>query len=193
VRRHTAKSLVVSIAVALIFVVSAQAAAAAEFEIIPGPLGKKGLKNKALNVQVFTFAAGAVECTREASEGVAPGLKFETFKEKVTFTGCTAFGFVEVKATPTELEFADAKGWVSFLKPLTFEIPLAGCSVTITNPLNNERKAVTYANAAKKVQIKVAANNIRYETTGGICGAGGIAASYTGNAELELEEGEIKA
>jgi hypothetical protein len=142
--------------------------------------------DKQLGNQVFKFNAGAVECIKVASTGAVPLGAFEFLKDKWKFGECTAFGLAAT-VSEAELEFADAKGFVSFLNVITIEVPVAGCKITIKpGAANQERKAVAYANKAATFEVKLAVAKITYESVGGLCGAGGVNGTLSGNSEVEL-------
>jgi hypothetical protein len=149
----------------------------------------KGLQ---VNNHKFRTNAGTVECTLETSEGTAVAGSQKTNKEKVKYSGCTAFGF-EANISEAEFEFS-AEEWVSVLKKITIELPIPECKVTIEATKNKERKKVTYKNSApvKTVEAKALVKGITYTSSGGACGTSGENGEYSGNSKLELVGGTIE-
>jgi hypothetical protein len=160
---------------------AASSASASSF--LAHPTGKVTDVNT--NTHKFKTNGGTVECTKETSEGTVTALKALTNIEKVKYTGCTAFG---LGATITEAEYefsADLK--VTVLNDIT--ITVTGCKVFVLGAANKDLNSVHYSNSGNDLKINAKVTGITYETTGGICGAGGTNGEYNGESIAGLSGG----
>lgn len=165
-------------------------ASASAHEFVASKAG--AVKGTQVGGQKFKTSSGTIECAKETVEATAVVGSQKTSKQKIKFSGCTAFGFEAVIST-AEFEFS-AEEWVSILNTVTVEIPLAGCEVLFEPTKNKERKKVSYKNSApvKTIEAKAAVKGITYFSTGGQCGASGENGEYIGNTKDELVGGTIE-
>lgn len=143
------------------------------------------LNGHALNTQTFTFTGGTAKCTTATTSGSVSGYEEEALKVKVAYSGCTAFG---KEATVSAAEFElHASGTVDLINTVT--ISVAGCSVKVGS--QSGLKSVSYENQTStgKLVAKSSLSSIVYTTSGEGCGIGGSNGSFSGNSELELNEG----
>jgi hypothetical protein len=168
--------------------VSVESASAHEF--VASKAGT--VKGTQVGGQKFKTNSGTIECAKAATEGTAVAGSQKGSKQKIKYSGCTAFGF-EAVISEAEFEFS-AEEWVSFLNKITVELPLAGCTVTFNIAKNSELKKVTYKNSApvKTVEVKAAVKGITYKSSGGQCGTSGENGEYIGNTKVELVGGTIE-
>jgi len=184
------KFLAVAVVAALCMSVVAVASASAH-EFVASKAGKT--KSTALTTQVFNTGAGEVTCTKLSGKGevTEAELKSETHKETVSYSGCTAFGFVKVKITAAKYDF-NANGTVLLENEVTITPEGANCTVKVTKGQN--LSAVSFANEAGKIKEISEVTGIHSVSSGGACGEKGehTNGTYKGTASTELEGGTIE-
>ena len=158
--------------------VAAASASAAIFQV-----NETGtLKGHALNAQVFTFSGGTAKCTTATTSGSVTGYSAEELKVSVAYSGCTAFG--QAASVSTAEYDLHANGTVDVLNTIT--ISITGCTVKV-GPQSG-LKSVSYENSTKLIE-KGSVSSIVYTSSGGACGSSGSSGTFSGNSELELNEG----
>lgn len=125
---------------------------------------------------VFVTDAGKVECNEATYVGEQKTTPTTEVTVTPTYTGCTAFGFVNVpidvngcsyKFTAKTIEAGNFEGEVDILCPAgkSIEVTAPGCTVTVG--AQNNLKKITYTNlgagATREVTVDVAATGIKYE------------------------------
>jgi hypothetical protein len=142
------------------------------------------VKGKALNTQTFTFSGGTAKCTTATTSGSVSEDGPAELKVSVAYSGCTAFG-KEATVSTAELDL-HASGTVDVLNTIT--VTVSGCTVKIGS--QSGLKSVSYEDQESgKLIEKESLSNISYTSSGGICGSSGSTGSFSGNSELELNEG----
>ena len=169
---------------------SVSATAASAHEFVASKAGT--VKGTQAGGQKFKTNSGTIECAKETSEGTVVAGAQKTSKQKLKYSGCTAFGF-EAVISEAEFEFG-AEEWVSFLNKITVNLPLVECTVTFNTTKNKELKKVTYKNSVpvKTVESKAVVKGITYTSSGGQCGTSGENGEYIGNTKDELAGGTIE-
>jgi hypothetical protein len=136
--------------------------------------------------QVFTTNGGTTTCTSAATEGAIVSTSSPEQEVTVTYGGCTAFGFINVKITPATYLFT-ANGEVHIKNTITIEPIGAGCTVTVKP---QTVKSVAFDNEpTNKITETSTVKAIKYTSTGGLCGSSGENGTYTGNSILERKGG----
>ncbi len=180
--------IAVAVVAALCMSVVAAASASAH-EFVASKAGKT--KSSATSNQVFNTGSGNVTCTKLAGKGEVKEteLKSETHKETVTYSGCTAFGFVKVKITAAKYKF-NANGSVELENEVTITPEGAGCTVKVAG--KQVLSSVSFANEAGKINETSNVKGIHSVGSGGVCGGTNTEGTYTGSALTELEGGTIE-
>lgn len=150
------------------------------------------LEGKALTAQVFHTAGGTVECTSAKTTGTIEKVTFTEQKMAVQYSGCTAFGFTNVKINPAEYLFtthtveAQLINSVHVLNTITIDVPAAVCRVTVQPQTVGTVSFETIKATGTTTNIKQKSNvtGIKYTSSGGFCGASGENGAYTGENEV---------
>ena len=188
-RRHTLR--VTTFASALlaalgIVAVGALSVSASGHEFVADKTGKT--TSKGSNLQVFTTAGGAIECTTVTGSGSITETKSVAHKETLTYSGCEAFG---AKAAVPSIHFEFGAGGSARLeKAVTIKPEGAGCEVTV--PAQTV-EGVTYTNeAGGKLKALANVSKVRSKGTGGACGGESSEGTYKGTITATLEGGAIE-
>ena len=124
-----------------------------------------------------------MKCTTAATSGTIASTNFSEQEMTVSYSTCTAFGFVNTDISPATYLFT-ASGLVHLKNTISISPTGAGCSLTI-HP-QNALGTISYTNlAGGKLGIDPNVKNIAYTSTGGLCGSAGTNGTYTGNSEVE--------
>jgi hypothetical protein len=139
------------------------------------------LKGKALNTQVFKTVAVSVECKKfEITKGSAKTVtEAASQKAGVKYTECTILGHATTVSEAKYNLFANGK--VKVENTITITPAGLGCHLTVKA---QEVSGVTYKNKGKNVELTAKVPKVKYESSGGLCGASGEA-EYTGKSEVE--------
>ncbi len=162
---------------------------------------KAGVKlaSTALATQVFTTAAGKVECkkVKVLSGNTVVAAEFQS--AEVEYTECKAFGLAasnikasyeffagETAAKPT------TKPYVKILKNITIEAGFGSCVVTVPAAGNEKLQAISYktnGTTLKKVELIPNIAGITSSGSGvGCTYASESKGTYTGNSEVEASD-----
>jgi hypothetical protein len=163
----------------VLFAVSAASAVAAP-KFASSKAGGE-LVGKALNTQVFKTVAVSVECKKlEITKGSAKTVtEAASQKAGVKYTECKTLG---AKTTVTEAKYnLFANGEVKVENTITITPEGIGCHLTVKP---QQVKGVTYKNVGKNVELTAKVPKVKYESSGGLCGASGEA-EYTGKSLVE--------
>ena len=115
--------------------------------------------------QVFSTAAGTIECKHFGGHGLAEALETLQSLTAVSVTGCTAFGLA-AKITTGKFLF-NAHGLISLENTIT--ITTTGCTVTIPSSKNQNLEKVLYLNIGNDILIHSDVNGITSSGTGAAC------------------------
>ncbi len=130
-----------------VLAMSAVAVASASAHLFDSTKAGEAIKSEALATQVFTTAAGKVECTKLKTEKGTTVQDSKTQEITIKYEGCKAFGLT-AKVSPANFKFhtsagegsEDTGGTVDVLKEVT--ITALGCTVKV--PAQNGLGTVTY-------------------------------------------------
>ena len=179
--RVLAPTVIATLAVSITSVASASA-----HEFVASKTGKT--KSSAKTEQVFNTGSGEVKCKKLSGKGEVTALKTTTHKESVTYSECTAFGFVKVKITTAKYEF-NANGSVKLENEITITPEGAGCTVKVPA---QTLESVSYSNESGKIDTESHVKGIKSKGSGGICGGENSTGTYSGTAVTELEGGTLE-
>ncbi len=170
----------IGLGVLAVLALTVTAASASAHEFIASKAGAK-LEGKALSTQVFTTAAGKVECKALNVTAGETALKSETQKLTIQYKECKAFG-LSAEITPAEYVF-NANGTVNIQKAIT--IKAAGCTVTV--PAQEKLGTITYKNSSpvKTITLEPSVTGIKSKGEGFACTyAEEAKGTYAGNSEI---------
>jgi hypothetical protein len=180
----------VALAAALsIAAIGAGTVSATNHEFIANKTGKT--KGKQTDDQVFKTGAGTLECTTVTSTGEITELKSTTHKETLTYSGCDAMGYSNVKITAVHFEYS-ANGSARLESAVTITPVGSGCHITVPAQTVN---GIAYENTGKGITATMDAINIVSMGSGGTCGSEeNSEGSYVGTmaAELEASGGSVE-
>jgi hypothetical protein len=177
---------VLAIAVfALTAIAAANASAAPKFTTTAAGGTLTGAKT---TNQVFKINGGTTTCTGAATDGTIAASGSTTQEVTVTYSGCTAFGFVNTDISPATYLFS-ANGEVAIKNTITITPTGAGCTVTVGETSNQNLKSVSFDTGVVSggftgIEETSAVSGITYTSTGGLCGSSGTNGTYTGNSFL---------
>lgn len=138
------------------------------------------LKGTSTGNQVFTTGGGgSVTCTHAHTTGTITSTQAASQHVTVTYTNCTAFGFLGATVSPATYELY-ANGEVDVENTIT--ISVAGCTTTVKP--QKGLKSVTYTSAGGKITQHSAVKNIVSTASGFPC-SGGTTGTYTGSNIVE--------
>lgn len=150
---------------------------------------KGELKVKQMQEQLFTTAAGTIECEELTGKGTVNVLETEVQTATIEYKECYAFG-IEAIVSPVEYEF-NANGTVSILKAVTIK---ASAFCTIKIPAQSKLSSVRYINlTGGKLELEPDVLGITSTGSGSGCGYGTESdGSYAGRSEVELVGGTLE-
>jgi hypothetical protein len=186
--RSLKKLAVIAAAVFALSAAAAASATAAQFTAEEsGPIHGDALTN-----QVFVTDGGGLICETATTTGNVTALAATSQEVTVHYEDCIWLGFVGIEISPATYEFT-AEGMdndVHILSPITINIPLAGCHVTIPAQTVG---TVTFENDGGNLIERSSVSGIHYIGSGGLCGGAGVEKTNgtfegAGTIEGELEE-----
>jgi len=131
------------------------------------------LSGEALEKQVFTTAAGTVECTGADVTGTIVATASEEQDVEVELTGCKAFGVATVHISKQKYKYT-ANGEFHIKSPITITVTrtlfTAHCSQVFPAQTAGE---LHYVNSNGMTDIVPTVTELEYTSTGGICGTAG--------------------
>lgn len=147
------------------------------------------VKASADATNVFTTAAGKVECTKLSVTSGSTVLNALTLTATVQYTGCTAFG-LSATISPAQYEF-NADGTATILKEITIKATL--CEVKVPTAGNSGLKTIAYKqNGASAVLVEPNVTGITSSGTGTACKyASENKGTYTGNSHVTAASGNV--
>jgi hypothetical protein len=146
------------------------------------------LKGSADATNVFTTAAGKVECTTLSVLNASTVLGALTLKATVDYSGCTAFTF-PATITPAEYEF-NADGTATILKEI--KINATGCEVKVPVAGNANLSTIAYKNNGTGVLVEPNVKGITSSGTGFACTyASENKGTYVGNSHVTAASGSV--
>jgi hypothetical protein len=177
---------VLAVAVFAICIVGVASASAAQFTVsATGNLEGHALSGSEGN-QVFTTTAGTVTCTAAATKGEIKSFAASEQEVTVTYSGCTAFGIVNVDITPATYNF-HASGTVDITKEITITVTggiFGNCTVKV--PSGQTVGTVAFSNSgSNNILVNPSVTGIKYTGSGGLCGSGtDTNGTYVGKSEV---------
>jgi hypothetical protein len=175
------------LALVVVFAMSAAAAASAgAHEFSATVMGT--VKGTAKATQVFTTAAGKVECSTLSVTSGQTVLASKTETATIQYSGCKAFG-LSATISPATYEF-NAEGSVKLAKQIS--IKATACQVTVPTAGNENLKSVGYKQSGTEVVIEPNVTGITSEGTGTACTyAKESKGTYTGNSSVSVAGGTV--
>jgi hypothetical protein len=177
--------------------VVAASASAAQFTAAKYPVTITGNQSTA---HKFTIGGSSVTCTTTTFTGTASGPS-ATQTMTPTYSGCTAFGFINAQVTINGCDMlVDASGHLKLVCPADKDIEIHGgpCTTTIHPANNGTLKTNTFTNntpAAGQITLDTAVNNLHATVTSGfgcpVAGGTYANATYTGTTVLKGTSGGV--
>jgi hypothetical protein len=107
---------------------------------------------------VFTLQGGTATCTKVTYEGAMTGTETEEFEVEPTYSGCTAFGFVNVPIHANGCKFKfTANQTMHIVCPTgkAFEVTAPGCTNTIGSQTPTGPNTIEYTNIGSGSTMEV--------------------------------------
>jgi len=146
------------------------------------------LKGTAKQTQVFTTAAGKVECSTLSVTSGTTALLALTQSATVQYSGCKAFGLAAT-VSPAQYVFSADNGLVRIASSIT--IKATACLVTV--PGNQDLTTVAYKNSGAEIVLEPNVTGITSEGSGAACTyAKESKGTYTGNSSVSIAGGTLK-
>ena len=144
------------------------------------------LSGKALETQTFAFNGGTVKCSGADTTGTVSSSSFTELVLETQFTGCTAFGVASVHLSKFSYD-ATSNGTVHILKPMTITVTktlfTGHCTATVAAQTVGTDDFANLIAGNMKVVPTIA--NIKYSSTGGVCGTEGENGTFSGASEIQ--------
>jgi hypothetical protein len=146
------------------------------------------IKGTAKAPQVFTTAAGKVECSTLSVTSGTTALLLLIEHVTVQYGGCKAFGLAAT-VSPALYTFSADEELVTVDKGIT--IKAVGCLVTV--PAKQDLKKIVYKNSGSEIVLEPNVSGITSEGSGAACTyASENKGTYTGNSSISVAGGSIK-
>jgi hypothetical protein len=156
------------------------------------------LSGSALENQVFNTGAGEVVCTTAATSGTIASVSATEQHVTVNYSGCKAFGLVNVHISAATYNFTAAKtekevtqpNRVDIVNPITITVTktlfTAHCTVTVPAQTVG---TVDFENNGNNVKVTPTVTGIHSTGSGGVCGGTNSTGTYEGASEVHREGG----
>lgn len=145
------------------------------------------LLSEKIATQTFATNEGSVECQKAKVKGDALSAENAQAVE-VDYESCTAFGFVGVSISVAHYDFK-AGGSLEIESPITIEVPLTGCVVTVPAQTVS---SVAYATEGNNIKLTPNATSIHYEANGACVEEGSFGnGTYKGSSEWMIAGGTL--